>query len=141
MKFNIINYSKPDSLFNYGMKISVYSEKKAEQHGIGWHKDGSDISYFMNGIRKDVNYCSKFYYTLTFTYTFEHDLDVVFFSYSTPYSYSDLRNDIEVLESSEDRSPFISKKLLCKTLGGEDCDILTITSRENLDSFASRKCS
>jgi len=31
VKFNIMNYSKPDSLFNYGMKISVYSEKKAEQ--------------------------------------------------------------------------------------------------------------
>lgn len=80
------------------MKISVYSEKKAEQQNIGWHKDGTDISYFMNGIRKDVNYYSKCYYTLTFTYTFEHDLDVVFFSYSTPYTFSDLRNDIEVLE-------------------------------------------
>jgi hypothetical protein len=31
VKFNIINYSKPDSLFNYGMKPAIYSEKKAEE--------------------------------------------------------------------------------------------------------------
>ena len=29
VKFNIMNYSKADSMFNYGMKVSVYSEKKA----------------------------------------------------------------------------------------------------------------
>ena len=28
--FKIMNFTKPDSLFNYGMKVSVYSEKKAE---------------------------------------------------------------------------------------------------------------
>lgn len=26
VKFSILNYAKPDSLFNYGMKVSVYSE-------------------------------------------------------------------------------------------------------------------
>jgi len=26
VKFTILNYSKPDSLFNYGMKVSIYSE-------------------------------------------------------------------------------------------------------------------
>jgi len=139
VKFNIINYSKSDSLFNYGMKISIYSEKKAEQQGIGWFKDGTDINYFANGIRNDISY-NKCYYTLTFTYKFEYDMDVVFFAYSTPYTYSDLRNDMELIETSEERSPFISKRLLCKTLAGEDCDIVTITSRENLDSMASRQC-
>lgn len=24
-----MNFTKPDSLFNYGMKVSIYSEKKA----------------------------------------------------------------------------------------------------------------
>ena len=31
VKFNIMNFTKPDSLFNYGMKISVYSQKMAER--------------------------------------------------------------------------------------------------------------
>jgi hypothetical protein len=46
VKFNILNYSKPDSLFNYGMKVSIYSERTAENNKIGWHKGGEDISYF-----------------------------------------------------------------------------------------------
>jgi hypothetical protein len=39
-KFNILNYAKPDSLFNYGMKVSVYSEEKHRVDGTGWFKDG-----------------------------------------------------------------------------------------------------
>jgi hypothetical protein len=31
VKFNILNYYKEDSMFNYGMKITVYSEKKSEK--------------------------------------------------------------------------------------------------------------
>jgi len=40
VKFNILNFTKPDSLFNYGMKISIYSHKKAheEHNGAGWYK-------------------------------------------------------------------------------------------------------
>ena len=30
VKFNILNYNKPDSMFNYGMKVTVYSERKAD---------------------------------------------------------------------------------------------------------------
>jgi hypothetical protein len=29
VKFNIMNFSKPDSLFNYGMKVTMYSEVKS----------------------------------------------------------------------------------------------------------------
>ena len=66
VRFNILNYSKPDSLFNYGMKVSVYSEKKSDKKNMGWHKAGEDIRYFANGIKKDVTYYSKSYYSLTF---------------------------------------------------------------------------
>ena len=80
------------------MKISVYSDKKSEKKNVGWHKDCEDIRYFANGIRKDVTYYSKCYYTATFTYTFEYDDDLVYFAYSVPYTYSDLRNDITAIE-------------------------------------------
>lgn len=92
IKFNILNYAKPDSMFNYGMKVSVYSEKKADQGRVGWHRSCTDISYFKNQVRKDNP--QRFYYTLTFTYHFEHDHDSVFFAYCMPYSYTDLQNDI-----------------------------------------------
>ena len=94
MKFNILNYSKPDSLFNYGMKVSIYSEREAERNKIGWHKGGEDIGYFSNGIRKDVFYSSKSFYTASFTYKFKNTGDSVFFAYAQPYSYSDLRDDL-----------------------------------------------
>lgn len=53
MRFNILNLSKPDSLFNEGMKVLVYSEKHSEEKDIGWHRTCSKIAYYHNGIKKD----------------------------------------------------------------------------------------
>lgn len=53
VKFNIMNYAKADSLFNFGMKVTVYSEKRQQQENVGWYKSGERISYFCNGIKKD----------------------------------------------------------------------------------------
>lgn len=97
MKFNIQNYSKSDSMFNYGMKVTIYSEKKVEHESVGWHRGGTDIQYSKNNIRKDFN-VTRYFYTLTFTHTFEYDDDSVFFSYSYPYTLTDLRNDISLME-------------------------------------------
>lgn len=92
VKFNILNFSKPDSLFNFGMKVSAYSEKRATEQNESWYKTGENIKYFQNGIKKDPDVTwSKFYYTLTFQHVFEYDNDNVLFAYSVPYSYSDLR--------------------------------------------------
>jgi hypothetical protein len=99
VKFTIINYAKPDSLFNYGMLVSVYSERKAKEEQVGWHKDCHNIKYFSNGVRKQPdNQYSPTYYSLTFSYKFSHDQDTVYFAYSTPYSYTDLRNDLNEIE-------------------------------------------
>jgi hypothetical protein len=46
VKFNLLNHTKPDSLFNYGMKVLVFSEKKNKETGVGWHREGKDIAYF-----------------------------------------------------------------------------------------------
>ena len=53
VKFTILNYSKYDSLFNYGMAVSIYSEKLAETRNVGWHKGGQCIKYYQNGIKKN----------------------------------------------------------------------------------------
>lgn len=31
VKFNILNYNKGDSMFNYGMKVTCYSDRKASE--------------------------------------------------------------------------------------------------------------
>ena len=88
VKFNILNYAKPDSMFNYGMKVAVYSEKKADYESLGWHRACKDINYFKNQIIKDGK--SKYFYTLTFTYDFKYENDSVFFAYCFPYTFTDL---------------------------------------------------
>jgi hypothetical protein len=37
--------NKPDSLYNYGMKVLSYSTKKRLDDGTGWHRVGEDIDY------------------------------------------------------------------------------------------------
>lgn len=80
------------------MKVSLYSDLIEQNEGIGWHKDGYNIKYYQNGIRKGIDCLNSFYYTLTFTYTFKYDQDTVFFAYSVPYTYTDLRNDLQLIE-------------------------------------------
>ena len=57
---------------------------------------------------------------------------MVYFAYSVPYTYSDLRNDLISIETDPLRSCFVKKKVLCRTLSGEACEVLTITSNKNL---------
>jgi hypothetical protein len=37
------------------MKVAVYSERLAQDQKIGWHKDGHNIKYYQNGIKKGEN--------------------------------------------------------------------------------------
>ena len=66
------------------MQVLVYSEEKQKTSGTGWHRDGRDIAYFQNNFKKvtsntdstilqDTVGRSMYYYTLTFTYDFDHD--------------------------------------------------------------------
>jgi cytosolic carboxypeptidase protein 2/3 len=128
VRFNISNYYKADSMFNYGMKVTVYSEKKAKEQGVGWHRDGSNIRYYQNTVRKDYSY-TNYFYSLSWDYEFEFDEDAVYFSYSFPYTYSDLRRDLAAIENDEVKSQYVMVSTLCKTLSIIDCPMLTITNR------------
>lgn len=78
VKFNLLNLAKPDSLYNYGMKILCFSDTLKQREGTGWHRVGSDINYHANQYRRDcsglVRYARNFF-TLTFTVEFEYDDD------------------------------------------------------------------
>jgi len=52
VRFNILNLCKPDSLYNEGMKVLVYSERMAAHKDIGWHRAGTNIGYYSNGLRR-----------------------------------------------------------------------------------------
>lgn len=50
-----------------------------------------------------------------------------------------MRRDLHEIENDERRGVNVSRKTLCKTLAGEDCEVLTITSRDNLETFNKRR--
>ena len=99
---------------------------KVEEEKIGWWRDGYDIAYYNNGIRKE-NGSKNF--TLTFTYKFEYDDDTVFFAYWYPYTYSDLKSDLIAIERNPKMKHFCTIRSLWRSLAGNSCDYLTITNK------------
>jgi len=53
VKFNIVNFIKNDSLFNYGLKPLTYSEKDNQKvNPFGWVRSGDHIHYYQNELRR-----------------------------------------------------------------------------------------
>ncbi len=108
------------------MRVVVYSQTKAEREHMGWHRDGKDIRYTENGLRGDTHN----FFTLSFSYEFGYSGDTVFFAYACPYTYSDLTEALNRIERDERKSEFCLRKTLCRTIAGNKCEYLTITSRK-----------
>ena len=131
VRFNIINLAKPDSLYNYGMKILCFSNVLKQTNGTGWHRIGESIVYYQNEFKKEgTSRYSKTFYTLTFTIEFTHDNDQQFFSHCFPYTYSDLQDDLNKIEKDCNSSNFYHRSTLTRTLAGNRCEYLTITSKD-----------
>jgi hypothetical protein len=48
VRLNIVNLSKPNSLYAKGMQPFVYSMHRHKTKGIGWHRGGENIHFFSN---------------------------------------------------------------------------------------------
>lgn len=72
---------------------------------------------------------------MTFTYDFEYSDDTVFFAYTYPYTFTDLQEDLNKITNDPIKSQFCTKKVLCDTLAGNKCEVLTITSKLNLETL------
>lgn len=94
----------------------IWSKAKNTTRDLEWHSDGYAISYYEN---------KSTYFTLTFMYDFEHAFDKVYFAYCYTYTYSDLQNYLDKLRNGYEKILRIDK--LCSTLGGNNCDIITVT--------------
>jgi hypothetical protein len=129
VRFNIVNLTKPDSLFNLGMRPVVYSCVDASR-GIGWLRSGSNISYFANNYQRNntSGEGNGQYYTLSFTIEFQHAKDTVLIAYSYPYSLADYKLHIKDMLHRPGACDIIKSSRLCTTLGGESCDLLVITN-------------
>lgn len=135
IKFNILNFTKKDSLFNYGMKVLIYSNKKYKNSNIGWHRDCTDINYFANNIIRTPKGDS--FYTLTFTYDFAYNNDSVFFAYCFPYTYTEMLKDIDMWENAHPDT--VERKTLCLTVAEKKCEVLTVTAPGVVEDIKKRK--
>ena len=95
-KLNVINLTKEDSLYNYGMLPCVFSTTAYEKSGRGWHRAGAWVKYAANGIpRQTTGNKKKTFYSLTMTITATYDHDTLYLAHGYPYTVSDLWKDVE----------------------------------------------
>jgi len=45
-RFNLVNFMKPDSTYNQGMRPLTYSLHDAEENKVGWQRDCQNIAYY-----------------------------------------------------------------------------------------------
>ncbi|CAF2396050.1 unnamed protein product [Rotaria sp. Silwood2] len=127
-RFNIINFEKLNSQFNAGMQPVMFSVCDALGGKSYWRRIGEKISYYKNTYGKK----KKIYYTLTFNIRFAHANDICYIAYHYPYTYTTLMTDLVNWSNTYDRaSIYFRQQVLCKTLSGNDCPLLTITSFYN----------
>ncbi|XP_055774952.1 cytosolic carboxypeptidase 1-like isoform X3 [Salvelinus fontinalis] len=131
-RFNIINCEKSNSQFNYGMQVLMYSVQEAISGRPRWVRTGTDICYYKNHFSRSSiaagGQKGKSYYTMTFSMTFNHKDDVCYFAYHYPYTYTTLKMHLQKLEALRTPQTYLRKDVLCETLGGNSCPLLTITA-------------
>ncbi|KAM9823057.1 cytosolic carboxypeptidase 1 isoform 1-T1 [Syngnathus typhle] len=137
-RFNIINCEKSNSQFNYGMQVLMYSVREAISGRPRWVRTGTDICYYKNHFARSSiatgGQKGKSYYTMTFSTTFSHKDDVCYFSYHYPYTYSSLKMHLSKLEAMKPPGIYLRQDVLCETLGGNSCLLLTITAMPESNS-------
>ncbi|XP_032370964.1 cytosolic carboxypeptidase 1 isoform X3 [Etheostoma spectabile] len=137
-RFNIINSEKSNSQFNYGMQVLMYSVQEAISGRPRWVRTGTDICYYKNHFARSSiaagGQKGKSYYTMTFSTSFSHKDDVCYFAYHYPYTYSTLKMHLTKLEALRTPQIYLRQDVLCKTLGGNSCPLLTITAMPESNS-------
>ncbi|KAJ1429022.1 hypothetical protein B484DRAFT_329208, partial [Ochromonadaceae sp. CCMP2298] len=122
-RFNLVNLSHHIPALQRGMRPAVISEFAYKHGGTGWQRVGEDVTYHRTGAGGGTS-ASDF--TYSFTYTFEHAKDVVYFALAPPYTYTQLQNVIFQLHGDPELRRDFTVKPLCRTLAGNRCDLLDL---------------
>ncbi|KAM7179792.1 cytosolic carboxypeptidase 3 [Macrochelys suwanniensis] len=134
-RFTIVNFTKPTSLYNHGMRPLLYSEVDAKIHRVGWQRTGDEIKYYKNNFGQDGHQ----YFSLTWTFQFPHDRDTCYFAHCYPYTYSNLQDYLAAISRDPVRSKFCKIRILCHSLARNIVYVLTITSPSESGKDAKRK--
>jgi hypothetical protein len=143
--FTIANLVKKNSHFKTGMKILYRSLKEEAFNGQPktWVRGGYQPCYFKTFGRFELAmskklklHSSRCVWSASFKFVFPWDNDVCYFAYGYPYTYTDLNRFLSTLDSQmfkNDNSILFKRELLCKTVLGNHCDIVTITDCNKKD--------
>ncbi|XP_040293939.1 cytosolic carboxypeptidase 2-like isoform X1 [Bufo bufo] len=123
-RFTIINFRKPTSLYNHGMRPLMYSETDANTQHIGWKRIGDEIKYYKNSFGRE----GQSYYSLSWTFRFPHSGDICYFAHCYPYTYSNLQDYLAEIANDPKRSRYCKIRVLCHSLAGNIVYVLTITN-------------
>jgi len=126
--FNIVNLTKPDSLFNKGMRPVMLSYQNLQTKTIGWQRTGYNITYRANNYKRGFQAvdASNTYFTLSFTVDFLNPNDTYLLAHSYPYTLADNKLHLKSLMDDPRRRPYIHQGVLCQTLAGNECDLITV---------------
>ncbi|UJR33783.1 hypothetical protein I4U23_021209 [Adineta vaga] len=127
-RFRIINLMKKGSLYNEGMKILLFSDMAKKRELQGWHRVGHHINYceykprvYNSLLERDINY-----FELDFQLEFFYSGDTCYISHCYPYTFTDLKDDLDYLSSIRPRDIF-RRDILCESQAGNSCFIVTVT--------------
>ncbi|CAF1390029.1 unnamed protein product [Adineta steineri] len=125
-RFTIVNFFKSTSLYSSGMRPLLYSTEDAENKGIGWRRWGEEIVYYKNNLLAPDNTTNM--YSLTWTCKFPNNNDTYYFAHCYPYTYSDLQDYLNEIQTDRFKNEYCKQKVLCRTLAGNFIYMLTITN-------------
>lgn len=118
------------------MRVLV-SQEQADGSFV-WQRKCSDISYTQNDFKRDNTTSARFYYQLSFTCQLDAN-KTCYFAYCFPYTFTDLQTYLRQLEENTELNQYLQRGLLCKTIGGNRLDVLTITDFKNQDNLQQRR--
>eukprot|EP00606_Chrysophyceae_sp_TOSAG23-5_P000729 GSChrysophyteH2.ASY1.ANO1.1184.1 assembled CDS len=124
--FFLRNYSKPDSMFNQGMRPLLYERDGGATAATAGAGAGASSSGGKEKKKKTGS--SSCDYTCSFTHTFEYSDDICYFAFCHPYTYTDLQRHLQQIEADSQRSSCCRQSTLCTTIAGNRCPLLTITA-------------
>ncbi|XP_067664488.1 uncharacterized protein [Haliotis asinina] len=132
-KFRIVNLLKRDSLYNYGMRPLGYSEQNARDRKTGWYRTGHHISYSRNVTYLHCPLLQRniAYYYLEWQMEFPHAEDTYYLAHCYPYTFTDLKEDLDTLLQDPEREQFMRREVLCETRAGNSCFLITVTNFEH----------
>lgn len=128
INFEILNMLKFDDLYKSGLKPAVYSKKHFEKTGVGWHRDCINIVY-----KSNKNFIpGRNFYSLGFSYDYRYPADTVYFAYCVPYTHSQLSDFLQYIREKHQKIARVN--IMCKTLAGNTCEMITIT--DNIKTYS-----